>query len=52
MLEARGVIGHDIRFAWEIAREVAVPMKTLVVAGYVTQVGSRSVGGYCPFVEA
>ena len=39
VLEARGVIGHDIKQAWEEASGVAVAVQTLVFTGAVAKVG-------------
>ena len=33
VLQARGVVGHDIGIPWEEASEMAVPVEPLVIAG-------------------
>ena len=45
MLEARGVVGHDVVQSWDEERVVAVAVVSLVVTGVVAQVGGRAIAG-------
>ena len=49
MLEARGVVCHDVHESWEKGRPVAVPVCPLVGASVVAQVRSCAVAGYGSF---
>ena len=44
MHKARSIISHNILRAREVGSPVAVAVKTLMVTGNLTQVGSRSRG--------
>ena len=43
MLEARGVVAHDVVRSWQVEGDVAVAVGSLVRAGDVAQEGGRSV---------
>lgn len=45
LLEARGVVCHDIGRAWEVPSVVAVPVRALVLASVVAEVSSGAVTG-------
>ena len=40
MLEARGIVGHDVALPWEVETCVTVAVHPLVVAGVLAEVGS------------
>ena len=45
VLEARGVVRHDIGLAREVERGVVIAVRPLMLARSVAQVGGRAVGG-------
>ena len=52
VLEARGVVGHDVSLAWDVKGSVVVAVIALVAAGPIAEVGGRAVGGDGPFADA
>ena len=52
VLQARGVIGHDVRRSWKVEALVAVAVLALVGARLVAQECCRSVTAYSAFVES
>ena len=45
VLQARGVVSHDVSRAWEVLGAMAVSMGALVSAGVVAEVGCWTVAG-------
>ena len=43
VLQARGIVGHDVGVSWEVGRFVAVAVEALVQAGVVAQVGGGAI---------
>ena len=43
VLQAGGIVGHDVGVSWEVGRFVAVAMEALVQACVVAQVGRRAI---------
>lgn len=50
--KARGVVGHDVGFSWEVAELGTVAVVALVFSGSLAQVGSGARGGGGAFVES
>lgn len=44
MLEARGVVRHDVSLAWDVERGVVIAVVALVLARPVAEVGRRAGG--------
>ena len=49
MLQARGIVGHDVGVSWEVGRFVAIAVEALVQAGVVAQVGGWAIRGDSAF---
>jgi hypothetical protein len=47
VLQARGVVCHDVGFPWEEVCQVAVSVLALMGAGVVAKVGCQPVAGNC-----
>ena len=45
VLQARGIVGHDVGVSWEVGRFVAVAVEALVQAGVVAQIGGGAIRG-------
>ena len=45
LLQAGGVVGHEVLRSWEVAGGVVVAVRALEIAGDLAQVGGGSGGG-------
>ncbi len=52
VLEARGIIRHDVELSWEVVGEVTVAVLPLVATGEVAQVGGGAIAGDRALVDA
>ena len=52
VLEAGGIIRHDVGLSWEETGEVAAPMNPLVVAGVAAKVGGGARSRDSAFVHS
>ena len=52
MLEARGVVGHDVGFPWEEMRLVTVSVLALVATCIIAEMRGRSFSGGGAFEQA
>lgn len=46
VLQAGGVVGHDVDLSWEVEGDMVVSMEALVLASPVAEVGCGAVTGY------
>ena len=51
MLQARGIVGHDVGVAWEVGSLMAVAVSALVQAGHVACGCCWSFRGHRPFLN-
>jgi hypothetical protein len=51
LLHARGIVGRGVLRAWDVIRDVVVPVGPLVVAGHLAEVCCRSRRGHGSFPD-